>query len=332
MGDLPLSLDCGPYDRTQALRTGEVKPAGIDLTYVVPDEERQVFARMIQNQAFDLAEMAAMYYLVRSTQSHGGDPFPFVGLPVFPSRAFRHGYVFVNTGAGIKSPQDLEGRSVGCTEFRNTASVWIRGLLQNEYDVDLDSITWFEGGVNRPVPPSMRLDLQMYRPTESTHIPAGATLSDMLAAGELDAVVSPRVPDSLRTPAVARLLPDFAERERSYYQETAVFPIMHIVVMRRNLYDRHPWVADSMYQAFVEAKARAMDLLRRSGAPVTMLPWQLESVERMDSLLGPNPWVYGLEQNRPTLETLLTYLVQQGFLEESVDPATLFAPIVEQQG
>lgn len=332
MSVLELSLDCGPYDRTAALRTGEVRAAGIELIYAVPDEERQVFARMVRNGAFDIAEMALSYFLIRAVQE-GPAALPFVALPVFPSRAFRHGFVFVNRRAGIRHPKDLEGRRVGCTEFRNTASVWIRGLLQERYDVDLDTVRWFEGGVNRPVPPSMRLDVAVARPTPSTHLPAGVTLDAMLAAGELDAVISPRVPASLGGGLVARLFPDAAAVEREHVDAGGVFPMMHVVVLRRSLHEAHPWVAESLFDAFDRAKAHAWEQLRASSTgPVTMLPWQDAAVAEVDERFGSDPWAYGLEPNRRALETFLRHLTQQGFTERVVDPASLFVPVVERGG
>lgn len=333
VGDLAISLGCGPYDRTEALRYGEVRPAGIDLTYVTHLNARDIFARMVRNRAFDVAEMAGMYFLGRKAQRPAPGEFPFIGLPVFPSRRFRHGFVFVNADAGIEQPRDLEGRRIGILQFRNTASIWVRGILQNEYGVDLDTVEWVEGGLNLPASAPFnagtRLEFEMHRPPDLTHLDRDQTLSDALADGRIDALISPRVPTSLRSDAVRRLFEDYPAEERAYYRRTGVFPIMHLLVMRQDLHDEHPWVAESLYDAFVASRDRALELLHRSGAAKTMLPWQISQLEEAEGLLGRELWSYGLESNRVALETLLTYLVQQGFVERPIELEEIFARVVE---
>ncbi|MDF1596413.1 MAG: ABC transporter substrate-binding protein [Acidimicrobiia bacterium] len=330
MERLTLTLACGPYDRTEALRTGEVRPSGIDLVYLSVKESRQAFSRMVKNNAFDLAEMSCAYYLGRKVQ--GG--FPFVALPVFPSRRFRHGFVFVNAASGIETPKDLDGKRIGVPEYRVTAAVWVRGILRDEYGVDLRSVRWFEGGLNEPKSTqriaSSSLVFEMADPVDIEPIPAGDSMSDMLARGALDALISPRVPDSLSSSRmVRRLFPDHVEAEREYYGSTGIFPIMHTVVMKESLFERHPWVAESIYDAFVEARNVCWELYHRSGALKTMLPWQHEATAEADDLFGSDFWAYGLEPNRKTLETLMRYLVQQGFLADIQPIDGLFAPVVE---
>ncbi|HZT07540.1 MAG TPA: ABC transporter substrate-binding protein [Chloroflexota bacterium] len=328
MGNLALTVACGPYDRTEALRTGAVLVEGIDLTYLPIQSPPEIFNRMVQKDSFDVAEMSVSLYMTRRSEGR----FPFVALPIFPSRLFRHGFIFVNVDAGIREPKDLEGKRVGVQEFRQTAAVWIRGILHREYGVDLDSIHWLEGGVNAPRHPGTVMDL---RPEEHQavglveFIPEGRTLSDMLASGEIDAFIGARRPFSLgKSPRVARLFPNYRAVERAYYQKTGIFPIMHTLVLRERLYAEKPWVAESIFKAFEQAKAWALEQMRFSGAMRYMLPWLYDDIDELDALFGADPWPYGLEPNRATLETLMQFLVDQRFLPKPTPVDQLFVPIV----
>lgn len=325
MADLPLTVACGPYDRTEALRNGAVQVEGIDLRYIAIQSPPEIFARMIHKRSFDASEMSLSHYLIQRTK---GD-FPFIALPIFPSRVFRHGFIFINTNAQIRSPKDLEGKRVGVPEYRQTAAIWIRGILQNEYGVALDRIRWFEGGVNTPRDPDAVMDLRPEAKVTIEYIPQGRTLNDMLAAGEIDALIGARQPFSLgRHPQVARLFPNYREVEREYVQRTGIFPIMHTLVLQESLYREHPWVAESLYKAFEAAKSWALAQMRFSGAMRYMLPWLYADLQEIDELFQGDPWPYGLEPNRATLETLVRYLVDQGFLREPVRIEEMFAPII----
>lgn len=322
-----LTLACRPYDRIAPLRTGEIRPEGVDLTYLLVDDYRTIFARMVKSGAYDLSEMAGMYAIGRLMQ--GGD-VPFVALPVFPSRSFRHGFVFVNASSGIDDPKDLEGRRVGVTEFRNTAAVWIRGLLQNEYGVDLGSIEWFHGELNgreSPASDALTIPFEMARPVISKRIRDDTSLSDMLAEGRLDAVIGPRIPNSLHGGNVRRLFENSKELEADYYLRTGVFPIMHVIVMRVSLYEDAPWVARAMFGAFEAALQRASERLRDRRLVTTMLPWESSAVAEWEDMGGEGMWRYGVEANRATLETFVTYLVQQGFVEAPTPVERLFVPV-----
>ena len=324
MGNLSLSMACGPYDRTEALRSGVVRPEGIDLTYVPIQSPPEIFARMVKNHAFDVAEMSCSLYLTQRAQGE----FPFVALPIFPSRMFRHGFIFVNTGAGIRSPKELEGKRVGVPEYRQTAAVWIRGILQHEYGVSLDSIHWFEGGVNAPRQPD-ELDIRPEGPVSLGFIPQGRTLSDMLEKGELDALIGARRPAALGvSPNVQRLFPNYRDEERQYYRKTGVFPIMHTLVIKESLYREKPWIAESIFKAYVESERWCVTQMRFSGTMRYMLPWLFAELEEMDELFGHDPWPEGLEPNRTTLETLVRFLVDQRFMRNPVSPEDMFAPIV----
>jgi len=324
MTNLKLSIGCGPYDRTEALRSGIIQPEGIDLTYVPVQSPPEIFARMIKNNAFDFAEMSTAMYLTLRAKNE----FPFIALPIFPSKVFRHGFIFVNTNSGIKSPKDLEGKRVGVPEYRQTAAIWIKGILQNEYGVDLHSIHWFEGGANVPREPDV-LDLRPDYAVDIEFIGPQKSLNQMLEAGEIDAMIGARIPFSLNTsPHVQRLFPDYREVEKKFYKKTGIFPIMHTLVVDEKLYHEHPWVAESIYKAFVQSKDWCLEQMRFSGTMRYTLPWLFADIDEMYEVFGSDPWSYGLEPNRATLEALIKYLHDQKFLAQRVAIEDMFAPIV----
>ena len=329
VADLPLTMACGPYDRTEALADGTIRPEGIDLTYLAITSPPEIFARMIKTDSFDISEMSLSHYLVQRSQG----PWPFIALPVFPSRLFRHGFIFINARAGIAKPKDLEGRRIGVQEYRQTAAVWIRGLLAQEYGVDLGTVEWFEGGVNAPRRPDEAMDLRPDQAISIEVIDQGKCLNDMLASGEIDAYLGARRPDALgRAACVERLIPNYREAERAYYAKTGIFPIMHTLVMRQSLYEEKPWIAESLFKACSAAKTRCLKEMRFSGAIRYMTPWLYDDLEEMDALMGENPWPYGLEANRKTLETIVRYLDDQGFLAGPVAIEDMFTPIAGSEG
>lgn len=324
MPNLKLSVGCGPYDRTEALRSGIIQPEGIDLTYVPVQSPPEIFARMIKNNAFDFAEMSTAMYLTLRAKNE----FPFIALPIFPSKVFRHGFIFVNTNSGIKTPKDLEGKRVGVPEYRQTAAIWIKGILQNEYEVDLHSIHWFEGGANVPREPDV-LDLRPDYEVDIEFIGPQKSLNQMLEAGEIDAMIGARIPFSLNTcEHVQRLFPDYREVEKAFYKKTGIFPIMHTLVVDEKLYREHPWVAESIYKAFVQSKDWCLEQMRFSGTMRYTLPWLFADIDEMYEVFGSDPWAYGLEPNRATLEALIKYLHDQKFLARRVAIEEMFAPIV----
>ncbi|MEW2502751.1 MULTISPECIES: ABC transporter substrate-binding protein [unclassified Amycolatopsis] len=320
MSRLPITFACGDYDRTRALEDGSIRPDGIDLTYLrLPVEE--TFFRMLRHGEFDASEMSLSTYVA----SLDRDPAPFVALPVFTSRMFRHGGVFVNTAAGIEKPADLRGKRIGTPEFQLTASVWIRGILADAYDVPLDSVTYLTGGQETPGriekgAVSTRFDVQP--------IPADRTLSEMLATGEIDALQSPRIPSSFVAGdgRVARLFPDTVAAEKDYYAATGIFPIMHVVVLRREVHERHPWVAQSLTKALTAAKNEAYARIYDASALRFMEPWLNQHLEDARSLLGPDYWSYGLDANRHVLDVFLRYHHEQGLSARLRTAEELFAP------
>ena len=321
MARIPLALACGPYDRTAALRDGSVVPAGVDLTYLSLVVE-ETFFRMARFQEFDVAEFSFGSYLA----SRRAPEHPFVALPVFPSRAFRHSGIYVNAKAGITSPADLVGRRVGVAEWQLTANVWIRGILAEHYGVALDAVEYRTGGLHEPgrheklpigLPPGIRL----------SPIGAGETLSELLVRGEIDALYTPRTPRPFAEgrPEVTRLFSDAASEEAAYFRRTGIFPIMHVVVVRRDVYEQRRWIARSLYDSFVEAKHRAEEGMDETAALRYMLPWLHDEVRRTKGVLGEDYWPYGLTKNRAPLETFVAYAAAQG-IAEPVAIEDLFAP------
>jgi 4,5-dihydroxyphthalate decarboxylase len=326
VANLHLTVACGPYDRTEALRSGLIQPEGIDLTYVPIQSPPEIFSRLLKKGSFDVSEMSAAVYF----QLRAKGQLPYVALPVFPSRLFRHGYIFVNKNAGIRDAADLNGKRVGVQEYRQTAAVWIRGLLQHEYGVDPRSITWLEGGVNAPRAFDADLDLRPTGGYTIEFIGTDRTLDELLLAGEIDAVIGARCPNCVRThSAVAgKLFPNSRQLEQDYYRRTGIFPMMHTLVMREELHHDQPWVSDSLYKAFVQAKDWCWQQMRFSGAARYMLPWLFDDIDELDALFGGDPWPYGLEENRVTLEALNQYLVEQGLMAAPQRLDKLFVPIV----
>jgi 4,5-dihydroxyphthalate decarboxylase len=322
MSKLRLTLACWDYDRARALADGSVVPEGIDLNVLeLPVEE--TFFRMLRYREFDAAEMSLSSYTVSLMRENP----PFIAIPVFPSRLFRNNGIFISTKSGIREPKDLIGKRVGVPEYQLTAPVWQRGILQDEYGVDPASVEYFTGGEEEPgreekvaldLPPKFRVRA----------IGPDQTLSQMLADGALDAITAPRNPSTFRTrpDAVKRLFENYVEVERAYFRKTRIFPIMHTVVLRRDLYAAHPWAAQSLAKAFNEAKRRAQENLSVVAAIKTMLPWQIAYVEETRREMGEDWWPYGFAENRHVLETFLRYHHEQGLSPKRLKPEDLFAP------
>jgi 4,5-dihydroxyphthalate decarboxylase len=319
---LRLTFACGDYDRTRALEEGTIRPDGIELTYLrLPVEE--TFFRMVRHREFEVAEMSLSSYVV----SLQADPAPFVALPAFTSRMFRHGAVYCHADAGITGPEDLRGKLVGTPEYQLTAGVWMRGILADRHGVPVDSVRYLTGGQETPGRvEKAALDLGGRANVE--RIPVGKTLSAMLAEGEIDALYTPRLPSPFAAgdPRVRRVFADSVAAEKEYYAATGIFPIMHVVVVRRDVYERHPWVAQSLYKALLAAKQEAFANLYDSSALRFMLPWLNHDLEQAKALLGEDYWSYGLEANTATLATFLRYHHEQGLSRRLLAPAELFAP------
>ena len=322
MSNLNLTFGCWNYDRTRALMDGSVQPDGIDLNYLnMPVEE--TFFRMLRHREFDVAELSLSSYTVSMFKPER----PFVAIPAFPSRFFRHSCIYVNAGAGIREAKDLIGKRVGNPEYQMTAPVWIRGILSDHYGVPVDSVTYFTGGEEEPgrseklkldLPPNIRV--QSIGPTQ--------TLAQMLLDGEIDALYTARMPSSFLTGGgrVKRLFEDYEPVERNYFKETGIFPIMHTVALRRDVYEANRWIAQSMMKALWEAQRRSYEDLYETAALKTMLPWLTSHVEQVRREMGEDFWPYGFTKNEATLRTFLRYHFEQGLSKRLLEPAELFAP------
>ena len=322
MSKLRLSLACWNYDRTRGLLEGRIQPDGIELIYLdLPVEE--TFFRMLRRQEFDVAEMSLSSYAVSLFKADK----PFIAIPVFPSRFFRHSCIFVNAYAGIREPGDLAGKRIGNPEYQMTAPVWIRGILQDEYGVPADSPSYFTGGEEEPGrPEKLKLDL----PSRIRVQPIGEkdTLAALIRDGGIDALYTARTPSTYRGAggAVRRLFENYMEVEQAYYRKTRIFPIMHTVVIRRSLYQQYPWIAVSLSKAVVQAQNQTYDDLSETAASKAMLPWLSRHVEDARRLMGEDYWPYGFAHNRDTLATFLRYHHQQGLSQQLLQPEELFAP------
>jgi hypothetical protein len=317
-----LTVACGDYDRTRALAEGKITPDGIDLTYLrLPVEE--TFFRMLRHQEFEVAEMSLASYVVSLQQEQP----PFVALPVFTSRMFRHSSIYINADAGIEHPAELRGRIVGTPEFQLSACVWVRGILQDHYGVPVESVSYRTGG-QESAGRIEKASLDLPDAIEVRPIDPDQTLARMLAEGEIDALYTPRVPSPFAEgdPRVRRLFEDVVATEAAYHRETGIFPIMHVVVVRRDVYERFPWVAQSLYKAFLRAKEEAAATLYDSSALRFMLPWLNQQLEEAWAELGHDYWSYGLEGNEPELEAFLRYHHEQGLSARRLQPEQLFAP------
>ncbi len=309
-------------DRTRALETGEVSPAGIDLNYVVPASVGDLFRAVAARTEYEVAEFSLSTLMVMI----GRGDNRLVGLPIFPSRAFRHKQIYINVNSGIKHPSDLAGRLVGVSDYQMTAALWVRAHLQHDYGVSPDKIRWRTGGFFIPLHvPRMPLDVPGI---ELEKIPDHTTLQEMLLDGRLDAVVATEPPTAFVAgdPRVARLFPDVRRVEREYFQRTGFFPIMHAVVMRRDVYEAHRWIAMPLLNAFNEAKHRGYERLAYQGAYGIGLPWLSLETEELKSLFGGDAFPYGFRSNLAQLEAMTTYAHEQGLTKHKVDPRDLFAP------
>jgi 4,5-dihydroxyphthalate decarboxylase len=310
------------YDRMEALRSGEITVEGVDLNYLAIEAPREIFDRMGGRAEFDVAEFSASEFIGRMAR---GDQ-TLVALPVFPSRVFRHSHIYVNRRAGIAVPKDLEGKRVGTALYTQTAAVWIRGHLADQYGVDLSTIRWVQGAIEKggshgdPRPPPM------LRPAAIEINTSGRSLSELLATGEIDAIAGARRP-TVAHPDVVPLFADSRAVERAYFRQTGIFPIMHLVAMRRDVYERNPWVATSLYKACVAAKNLALARMRRSFTLCYMLPWLEHDVDEIDEVFGGDPWPYGVAANRSTLAALVRYMAEQHLIAQPMPIEDLFVPL-----
>lgn len=314
-GPLKLRVLVGEYESVRALRDGTVQPDGIELDFVPFPGTRAIHMMLAGEEGWDIGEFNVGAFI--SDVSRGRS---VTGLPIYLHRRFRHGFVFINNKAGIDKPTDLTGKRIGGTNFAPAGNLWIRGILENDYGVDHKTITWVterdeDGGFDYPD------DLKIER------IGKDQDLDYMLLSGEIDAMISPGVPECIeeRDPRVSRLFPDYKEREIAYFKETGIFPIMHVTMIRQEIIDENPEIVEPLVAAFTEAKQRAYD--RLANPRIVPLAWYQTAWEEQQELLGPDPWEYGLtERNRKNLQTISRYVHQQGLTDHEMTLEDIFAP------
>lgn len=313
-----LTLACGDYEIVRALKEGDVKVDGVDLTVLTRMDSSTRHWRFLRNREFDIAELSSSSYLVARDAG-----LPFRAIPVFLHRRFRHGFIFINTTRGIREPKDLIGRRVGVKSWQVSAILWMRGILEEEYGVPHRSIEWFsdlDEDVDFTPPPDLRL----------TKVPHDTSVERMLAAGELDALLHPNLIDPIlnKDPNVGRLFPNYKDEELAYFRKTGIFPIMHVMGIRQEVVEAHPWLPANLYRAFNEAKAIAMK--RMENPRIVPLAWYREAWEEQEQILGPDPWEYGLgERNRRNLETLVGYSNAHGLIGRRIPLEELFLDVGE---
>jgi 4,5-dihydroxyphthalate decarboxylase len=323
MAKLRLAFACGLYDRMQALYTGEVQPDGIDLNFIAIDQPRPIFDRMSAGQEFDVAEYSSSEFVQRFANKQ----CPFVAIPVFPSRAFRHGFIAVHKKAGIANPKDLEGKRVGVPLFTMTAAIYINGILQNEYGVDLRKIHWVQGAMNTGGAHGSPTVLPLLKPFPIEQNHSNKSMSDLLEERVIDATLGTSLPEAILTnPDIVRLFPNYVDVEKEFYQRTKIYPIMHLVAIRKDVYEKHPFIATSLYDAFVKSKKIALEKMFNLRALRYMTPFLMRDIDEIHQVFNGDPWPYGIEPNRPTLEAFMQYLTDQSLIAAPVPVDDLFVP------
>jgi 4,5-dihydroxyphthalate decarboxylase len=319
---LQISLSVCDYDRTRALFDGRVPIEGCDVI-AVPLEPEEAFHRAFRFNEFDISEISLSSYMMTTTRGTAH----YVAIPAFVSRLFRHSGIYIRSDRGIAKPQDLKDKTIGLPEYQITANVWIRGILQDEYGVKPSDIKWRQGGVEE-AGRDERTPIKLPPDIDFNAVPADRTLSDMLEKGEIDGLIGARAPTCfLRgVPNVARMFPDYQATEEAYFRKTKIFPIMHVIGIRRSLVEKHPWLAVSVYKAFLKAKELCMHELGQVGHLFTSLPWSVAEFGRVRKFMGEDYWSYGVEPNRHVLETITRYSFDQGLSAKKLNVDEMFVP------
>ncbi|MDO8768724.1 MAG: ABC transporter substrate-binding protein [Burkholderiaceae bacterium] len=320
MKKLTLSVAMGDYDRTRALQDQTVQIDGVEPIYMTLSPE-EIFFRAFRGVEFDISELSLSSYLVKLSQGN----CPYVGVPVFLSRAFRHTAIYVRSDR-IRRAEDFKGCRIGVPEYQLSANVWARGLLKDEHNIHPSDVTWVRGGIETPGRPE-KIKLQLPPSVRIEDAPAGQTISAMLDRGDIDAFIGPRAPSCFGSnPAVGWFYADPTAAASSYFQRTGVFPIMHLVGIRRELVTQHPWLPVAVFKAFEQAKYIALDRLADPSAPKASLPFLEEQIEATRRLMGNDYWPYGVVHNRKTLAAFLHHHHDQGLSARLVGVDELFAP------
>lgn len=320
MSKLELSLAIGNYDRCRPLIDGAVQIDGVKPVIMTLSPE-EIFFRAFRNQEFDICELS----LSSSTLQVANGNFPYVGIPIFLSRAFRHTAIYCRTDR-IQKPEDLRGKKIGLPEYQLTANVWVRAILEEDYGLKASDVTWVRGGISHAGRPE-KLKIKLPDDVRVEDAPEGETISSLLAKGEIDGYVAPRAPDVPEgTPNVGWLFRDPVEAAKNYYRRSRIFPIMHILGVRRELADRHPWLPGAIYKAFEESKVKALEHLSETSATKITLPFVEERLKEARDLMGQDHWSYGIEANRHVLENFFKHHHAQGLSPRLVTPEDMFHP------
>lgn len=323
MSKLQLSIAMGDYDRTRALFDGRVQIDGVDPVYMLLNPE-EMFFRAMRSADFDITELSFSSYLVK----HSRGECPYIAVPVFLSRAFRHTSIYVRKDR-ISKPEDLKGKRIGVPEYQLTANVWARSILEDDYGVRPEDVTWVRGGIDTAGRPE-KIKLQLPPQVRVEAAPEGTTISELLDRGEIDGFMAPRPPSSsaLANPNIGWLFDDPTAVAKDYYKRTGVFPIMHVAAIRRELADKHPWLPAAVLKAFGHSKAAALELLSDTSATKVTLPFVEEQLKAARETMGDDYWSYGVAPARKTLETFVRHHHSQGLsprlmaVEELFHPAT----------
>ncbi|WP_020656209.1 4,5-dihydroxyphthalate decarboxylase [Massilia niastensis] len=320
MNKLKLSVAIGNYDRCRPLIDGAVQIDGVDPIFMTLSPE-EIFFRAFRGAEFDICELS----LSSSTVKAAAGTLPYVGIPVFLSRAFRHTAIYVRTDR-IRKPEDLRGRRIGLPEYQLTANVWVRSFLQDDHGLAPSDLTWVRGGISHAGRPE-KIRLALPADVRLEDAPDGETISSLLAKGEIDGYVAPRPPDvAPGTPNIGWLYPDPTAAAMDYYERTRIFPIMHILGVRRELAEQHPWLPGAIYKAFNQSKGLALEHLSDTSATKITLPFVEERLKQARDLMGEDFWSYGIDGNRHVLETFFRHHHQQGLSSRLVTPEDLFHP------
>ena len=328
MTDQKLQIAFGEYDRTRALSDGTIKIEGIEASFHTNRIITEVFAGMIRDRAYDVAELGLSYFL----RTMDFDDPPFIAIPVFPVRCFRHSAIYINVDSGIKRPEDLAGKTVGeFAMYGHDAGVWPKGILSDDYGVTADQCRWIVGYLDWPLNPIDFVPQPHPANVNVTYTPQGTDLGKMLEEGQIDALISADIPRCIleKSPKVARLFSDYQATERTYYQRTGIFPIMHTVAVRKELALQHPEILQAVYKGFCDAKHSAEEQYTRGmifNNMATMIPWFSKLIEEDLSVLGDNWWPYGLEANRKAVDTFLRYHFEQGLSKRRLTCEDIFMP------
>lgn len=318
MARLKISLAMGDYEIVRALREGVVEPDGIELNISTKMDSTTRHWRFLRNRDFDVAECSCSSYLVARDQG-----MAFSAIPVFLHRRFRHGFIFINTQKGIKAPKDLIGRRMGVKQYQSSAQLWMRGLLEHEYDVPHRSIKWFSEL-------DESIDFERPKDLDLTRLSNEQSVEKMLVEGELDALMHPDLIQPLvdRDPRVARLFPNYKEEEKTFFKQTKIFPIMHVLGIKQEIVDKYPWVPINLYRAFDEAKSISMK--RMINPRIVPLAWYREAWEEQELVLGKDPWMYGMTKiNHKQLEMLVMFSHEQGMIKKKFSVGDLFVNVAQ---